>query len=238
MSWFQKWANLVCLPPFVLEVLSSEVEGIASKPYIPFLLKVVDLSYGWVWSLHHLRMKNLHVWSHSSYNEIFTYTPLWIGEELAFCHVFLHVFCLHIFLVVVQGSKMDAWCWRVLAHLHMDMNNINEFFLNATQREWTKMELERLFTNDAINKDEHHCTYSQFWNFFKSLSKNLAFLCLCCYPKWKSLLLHCQIWIAYWVVMESCYNNGATIDIAITCTCALIFCNSIAFHKLKYFQAL
>jgi hypothetical protein len=32
--------------------------------------------------------------------------------------------------------------------------------------------------------------------------------------------------------------NGVTIDIAITCTCALSFYNYIAFHKLKYFQAL
>jgi hypothetical protein len=149
VSWCQKCANLVWLPPFVLEVFFGEAKGIASKPYMQFLLKVVDLPYGWVWSLHHLRMKKIHVWSHSSCNEIFTGTRLWIGEELAFYHVFLPIFCLHIFLVVVQRFKMDAWRWRVLAHLHMDMNNNNVFFFNATQREWTKMESERLFTHDV-----------------------------------------------------------------------------------------
>jgi hypothetical protein len=133
VSWCQKCTNLVWLPK-VLEVLSPEVEGIASKLYMQILLKVVDLPYGWVWSLHHLKMKKIHVWSCSSCNEIFTCTFQWIAEELAFCHVFFHVFCLHIFLVIVQGSKMDAWCWKVLAHLHMDMKDNNEFFFECNSK--------------------------------------------------------------------------------------------------------
>jgi hypothetical protein len=144
VSWCQKCANLVWLSPFVLEVLSREAKGIASKPYMQFLLKVVDLPYGWVWSLHHLGMKNLCVWSHSSCNEVFMCTPLWIGEELTFCHVF-HVFCLHIFLIVVQGFKMDVWRWRVLAHLHMDMNNNNEFFFECNSKGVDKNGIRKTF---------------------------------------------------------------------------------------------
>lgn len=125
---------------------------------------------------------------------------------IAFCHVFLHVFYLHIFLVVVQGSKMDAWCWRVLAHLHMDMNNNNEFFLmqlKGSGQRWNRKGFLPMMYSIEMNIIVH---IPDFETFSSLCQKHWHFFCLCCYPKWKYLLLHCQIWKAYWVVMESCCN--------------------------------